>query len=98
MKIQVLGPGCSNCKKLFEMTKQAVKELNLKEEVEYITDVEKIIAMGVMSSPVLAIDGRPAIVGSLPKIEAIKEALTQGIANKNSYRQSLACKCGGKCS
>ncbi len=34
MKIQVLGSGCSTCKKLFELTKEAVKQLNLREEVE----------------------------------------------------------------
>ena len=39
MKIQVLGSGCHNCKKLYELTQQAVKELNMNEEVEYIFGV-----------------------------------------------------------
>ena len=30
MKIQVLGSGCSSCKKLFELTKKAAEELKLK--------------------------------------------------------------------
>jgi glutaredoxin len=55
-----------------------VIELDLKTEVEYITDIEKIIEMGVMQSPVLAIDGKPVMVGFLPDIEKIKE-----IINKN---------------
>jgi len=75
MKIQVLGSGCPTCKKLFELTKQAVEELKLKEEVEYVTDIQKIIEMGVMSSPVLSIDGKPVIVGSVPSIEKIKRTL-----------------------
>ena len=69
MKIQVLGSGCPTCKKLFELTKQAVEELGLKIEVEYITDIQKIVEMGVMSSPVLAINGKPAIAGFLPDVE-----------------------------
>jgi len=73
MKIQVLGSGCPTCKKLFELTKQAVEELDLKTEVEYITDIQKIVEMGVMSSPVLAIDGKPVITGFLPDVEKIKE-------------------------
>ncbi len=77
MKIQVLGSGCNKCKKLFELTKQAVAELNLQVEVEYITDVSKIVEMGVMSSPVLAIDGKPALVGFLPSLEKIKEIITK---------------------
>ena len=78
MKIQVLGSGCPTCKKLYELTQQAVKELNLNEEVEYITDISKIIEMGVMSSPVLAVDGKPVMVGFLPDVEKIKNLLKEG--------------------
>ena len=56
MIIQVLGSGCPTCKKLFELTKQAVGELGLETDVEYITDIQEIVKMGVMSTPVLAID------------------------------------------
>jgi len=79
IKIQVLGSGCPTCKKLFELTKQAVKELDLKIEVEYITDIQKIVEMGVMSSPVLAINGKPAITGFLPNVEKIKETIKEFI-------------------
>jgi len=79
MTIQVLGSGCPTCKKLFELTQQATKELGLKTEVEYITDIQKIVEMGVMSSPVLAIDGKPVIFGFLPKLEKIKEAISESI-------------------
>jgi small redox-active disulfide protein 2 len=79
MKIQVLGSGCPTCKKLYELTQQAVNELGIKTEVEYITDIQKIVEMGVMSIPVLAIDGKPVISGSLPDIAKIKEAIKQNI-------------------
>ena len=79
MQIQVLGSGCPTCKKLFELTKQAVEELDLKTEVEYITDIQKIVEMGVMSSPVLAIDGKPAIAGFLPDVEKIKDTIKKFI-------------------
>ena len=79
MKIQVLGSGCPTCKKLFELTKQAVEELGLKIEVEYITDIQRIVEMGVMSSPVLSIDGKPAITGFLPNIEKIKDTIKKFI-------------------
>jgi len=79
MTIQVLGSGCPTCKKLFELTKQAVDELDMKTEVEYITDIQKIVEMGVMSSPVLAINGKPVIYGFLPKLEKIKETISESI-------------------
>ena len=94
MKIQVLGAGCPTCKKLLELTKLAVKELNLAEEVEYVTDVSKIIEMGVMSSPVLAVDGSPVMIGFTPDIEKIKKALT---SNTIDTEQSGNCSCGGNC-
>lgn len=103
MKIQVLGSGCSACKKLFELTKEAVKQLNLKDEVEYITDVSKIIEMGVMSSPVLAIDGKPALVGFLPDIEKIKSLLNTKTEVEicgddcDCEKKPSACSCKGKC-
>lgn len=92
MKIQVLGSGCSTCKKLFELTREAVKQLDRKDEVEYITDVSKIIEMGVLSSPVLAIDGKPAMVGFVPDIEKIKKLLLN-----NTSIKDCDCKKGDDC-
>jgi len=82
MKIQVLGSGCHTCKKLYDLTQQAVKELNLNEEVEYITDISKIAKMGVISTPVLAIDDKPVLTGFLPDVKKIKNLLKEA---KNNY-------------
>lgn len=78
MQIQVLGSGCPTCKKLFELTIKATNELGIKEKVYYITGNEgtqKIVEMGLMSSPVLAVDGKPVMVGFIPDIEKIKQLL-----------------------
>lgn len=78
MKIQVLGSGCPTCKKLNDMTIQAIKKLELNEKVEYLTGdrgTSKIIEMGIMSSPVLAIDDKPVMVGFTPDIEKIKSLI-----------------------
>ncbi len=79
MNIQVLGSGCTNCKNLFELTKKAVAELNRIDEVEYITDVNRIIEMGLVSTPVLAINGKPVMVGATADIERIKELIKENI-------------------
>ncbi|MCL4392100.1 thioredoxin family protein [Patescibacteria group bacterium] len=79
MIIQVLGSGCPTCEKLFKLTKQAVEELKLDTEVEYVTDVRKIVAMGLMQSPVLAIDGKPALVGFVPDVKKVKETIIKNI-------------------
>ena len=94
MKIQVLGSGCATCKKLFELTKQAVEELKIETKVEYITDTQKIVELGVMSSPVLVIDDKVVVAGSVPSLQKIKEAIS-GSNSKNSSCSN--CSCGGKC-
>jgi len=80
MKIQVLGSGCPTCKKLYEITQKAVVEMKSAAEVEYLTGnkgVQKIIELGSMSSPVLAINGKIAMVGFTPEIEKIKKIISE---------------------
>lgn len=73
--IEVLGSGCPTCKKLHEIVTKAVKEMGLEVEVKYVADVQRIVQMGLMQSPVLAVNGRPALVGFTPDIEKIKKAI-----------------------
>lgn len=76
MKIQVLGSGCATCNKLYEITQKAV--IGLDANVEYITGpegVQKIMELGAMGSPVLAVDGKIAMVGFTPDIDEIKDAI-----------------------
>ena len=75
MKIQVLGTGCPKCKKLAANAETAAKELGLAVEIEKVTDIDKIIDFGVMSTPSLAIDGKVVVVGKVPSVEEIKKLL-----------------------
>ena len=43
MNIKILGGGCSSCKKLYENTKNAVTDTEINADVEYITDMQKIM-------------------------------------------------------
>lgn len=95
MTIQVLGSGCPTCKKLFETTKKIVSELGIKTEVEYIDDVAKMVEMGVMQSPVLAIDGKPVLTGGGHSEENIKSALQNG--HKKTDKADGCCSCCSGC-
>ncbi len=75
MKIQVLGTGCPKCKKLAANAEEAAKELGLAVEIEKVTDIDKIIDFGVMSTPSLAIDGKVVVVGKVPSVEEIRKLL-----------------------
>lgn len=95
--IQVLGSGCPTCKKLFELTQKAVTELDLKANVDYVNDIQKIIELGVMSSPVLTINGKVALIGQLPSLEKIKKLLSTNDEQSETENEGGCCSCGGKC-
>lgn len=97
MKIQILGSGCATCKKLYEITQKAVIEMGMNEKVEYISGTEgtqAIIEMGLMQSPVLAINGEPVMTDFTPDIEKIKKVITSGIKTEG---KTSKCSCGGNC-
>jgi len=74
-KIQILGTGCPKCKKLAENTETAAKELGVDYEMEKVTDLNAIMAFGVMMTPALAVDGVVKIVGKVPEPADIKKLL-----------------------
>lgn len=80
MQIQVLGSGCPTCHRLFEMVQKAVDELGLQVKVDYISGdkgVQKIVELGVMSSPVLVVNDKVVMTGFTPDIEKIKTLITK---------------------
>jgi len=77
MKIQILGTGCPKCKRLAEVADAAARELGLDYELEKVTDINQIMAFGVMMTPALAVDGTVKMVGKVPPVEDVKKILKQ---------------------
>ena len=75
MKIQVIGPGCHKCKTLAQLTEQAVAELGITAEITKVTDLKQIMALGVMLTPALAVDGTIKLSGKLPSLAEVKTLL-----------------------
>ena len=74
-KLQILGTGCPKCKKLAENAEAAAKELGIECEIEKVTDINDIMAMGVMMTPALAVDGKVRVAGKVATTDEIKSAL-----------------------
>ena len=74
-KLQILGTGCPKCKKLAETTEEAAKALGMEYELVKVTDINEIMAFGVMMTPALAVDGVVKVVGKVPDVEAVKALL-----------------------
>ena len=75
MKIQILGTGCANCKKLTERAETAAKEAGIAYELEKVTDIEKIMSFGVIATPALVLDGQVKAAGRIPSVDEIKTYL-----------------------
>ena len=73
--IKVLGSGCKSCHALYEAAKKAVKKLDLPLEVEYITDMEKIMEYGVMRMPVLVLGDKVNSMGKVLKAAEVEKLL-----------------------
>ena len=73
--IKVLGAGCKSCHEQYENAKKAVENLGLDVEVEYITDMEKVMSSGVMSMPALLVNDKIVSVGKVLKPKEIEKLL-----------------------
>ena len=75
MKIQVLGPGCTNCKQLHKNAMAAVMEANVDADVEKVEDIAEIMKFGVMATPALVIDGVVKTSGKVLSVGEIKKLI-----------------------
>ncbi len=73
--IKVLGAGCSSCHQQYEHVKEAVKNMGLSIEVEYITDMTKVMEYGVMSMPALVVNEKVVSMGKVLKASDVEKLL-----------------------
>jgi small redox-active disulfide protein 2 len=74
-KIQILGTGCAKCQKLTAVAEETAKALGLTYKLEKVTEIERIMAFGVMSTPALVVDGQVKVAGKVPSAEDMKKLL-----------------------
>ncbi len=73
--IKVLGAGCASCHTQYENAKEAVRNMGLSVEVEYITDMEKVMAYGVMSMPAIVVNDKVVSMGKVLKAADVEKLL-----------------------
>lgn len=83
MRIEVLGPGCVNCKKLMAVTEAAVRDLGIQDaELVKVEDFAKIMSYGVMSTPALVIDGDVVLIGKVSSQAEVGSLITTALATR----------------
>ena len=73
MEIKVLGSGCSRCHKALEVVEKVVKENGVDAQVEYVTDIMKVMEYNIMATPAVVVDGVVKIKGTVPSEADVKK-------------------------
>lgn len=74
-QIKVLGAGCKNCHEQYKYVREAVKKLGLSVDVEYITDMEKVVTYDVMSMPAVVVNEKVISMGKVLKVNDVEKLL-----------------------
>jgi small redox-active disulfide protein 2 len=69
--VQVLGTGCAKCANLAVQAEEAAKRAGIAFTLEKVTDINKIVALGVMTTPALIVDGKLKCSGNVPSVERL---------------------------
>ena len=77
LAIKILGPGCANCKRLEQMTRKLVAELQLEAEIEKVTEMSEIMKWPILSTPGLVINNKVVSSGRIPSIDEVAGWLKQ---------------------
>lgn len=87
LNIKVLGPGCINCKRVFQMVVDTLEELEAElgddcpeATLQHIADHEEFLKYGVMYTPGLVINEKVVCAGRIPSKSMVRQWLTSALA------------------
>lgn len=79
MNIKILGSGCTNCKKLYNVTKEVIESLKINAVIEKIENMEQIMNYPIIKTPVLVINEKVVLQGKIPNKEELKKIIEKVI-------------------
>jgi small redox-active disulfide protein 2 len=71
--ITVYGPGCMKCQKAEENVRRVLADTGVEATVEHVTDMQAIVAAGVLSTPAVAVDGVIKLKGRVPTADEVRQ-------------------------
>ncbi len=77
MKIQIAGSGCSKCARLYETVRAEAEALGIDFTIEKVHNINEILALGVLSTPALLLDGVLKASGRIPSSAEIQKWLKE---------------------
>lgn len=80
LKIEILGPGCANCRRLDQLTHKVLEELTVKADISKVTDPLKFADYDVMATPGLVINDKTVCTGRVPSVTELTEFINAALA------------------
>lgn len=77
-KIEILGPGCVRCKETYRVVQHVVEEAGLDVDLVKNESIDRMVELGLIATPAVAIDGKVVLYGRIPKVEEVRAVLGVG--------------------
>jgi len=88
LNIKVLGPGCINCQRVFQVVEATLEELEAElasdcpeATLQHITNRAEFTKYGLMFTPGLVINEKLVCAGRIPSKAEVKEWMTSALAS-----------------
>lgn len=79
MEIKVLGPGCPNCKTLYNRVIEALAELDVAADVEKVEQPAEIAKYPILATPALVVNGKVKVYGRVPVTQQIVKYIQEEV-------------------
>ena len=73
--IEVLGPGCARCYETDRVVRHVVEESGLDCLVQKSESVDRMVELGILKTPAVAVDGKVVLAGRIPSSEEVRKLL-----------------------
>jgi len=80
MKIEILGPGCTRCKETFRVVQHVVEQAGFDADVVKEESIERMMALGLLATPGIAVDGKIVVSGRIPKADEVRRLLSEAVS------------------
>ena len=90
MTIRIYGTGCPKCQRLAETVKNVASRVKGEVVIEKVTEIEKIVARGVVATPALEVEDEIVATGRIPNEAELAHFL--------GVDETADCSCGCGCS
>lgn len=77
-QVEVLGPGCARCLETYRIVRSVLQQAQLDWPLQKVESTQRMVELGVLRTPAIAVDGKLVSSGRIPKPEEVRQLLGLG--------------------